>query len=409
MSDYISIEIIRRYLSGNCSTEEAQAVMEWFNSFESLSEQTAGLSKEDQKRIEEQLFQRIINQVNKTENDELALNLISNSVKARKTTISSSKTRNKILYKRISIAASLVVLFSISLYFYSTRKNTVQSTQIVDHKKTIKENALQNSNKAILTLANGRQINLNDAERGELSKLGKTSIHKIAEGQIAYGNKTANNDVVEYHTMTIPKGGKYNLILADGTKVCLNAASSIRFPTAFTGKERNVELSGEAYFEVAKHKDKPFNVRINGINVQVLGTHFNISAYKDDDFVNTTLIEGLIRINKGSSSTLLKPGYQAIIEEKSDHITLSKADVNAAMAWKNGYFVFSHEDITTVMKKISRWYDIDVEYHQTKIKTNQWFSGTFDRSKSIEELLGYLEKLGAASFTKSGRRVVVMN
>lgn len=405
MANFISIEIIRKYLSGNCSQEEANAVIAWFNSHEAFPEQVAGLSVQEKKRLEEQLFERIMGDVNKYDSGSSADLLIAGSGFE-----AGDETPRKLIYKWLSVAASLVVFFSAALYLYNSHQyKVVKPAQIVtNHKNDTKSNNLPQANKAILTLANGTKIDLNNAKTGAITRQGQTTINKTKEGIVAYNAENVKSAVVEYNVMTTPKGSKYELVLPDGTKVCLNAASSIRFPTAFVGKERDVELSGEGYFEVAKNKDKPFNISVNGTSVQVLGTHFDISAYKDDDFINTTLIEGSVRIKKNNSIAMLQPGYQAVVENGSDRIALSKANIDKAIAWKNGYFVFTHEDILHIMKKVSRWYDVDV-VDKGKIKTDQRFSGIFERSKSVDELLSYLEKLDAARFIKDGRRVTIMN
>ncbi|MDB5089179.1 MAG: FecR family protein, partial [Mucilaginibacter sp.] len=265
------------------------------------------------------------------------------------------------------------------------------------------------SNKAILTLAGGKTIVLKNAANGLLAQTTAGNVLKTNNGQILYNtaNKTevvANQDNI--NTLSTPRGGTYQVVLSDGTKVWLNAASSISYPVAFTGKERHVSLSGEAYFEVAKNKEMPFYVRINNVQVKVLGTHFNIAAYSDDNEITTTLLEGAVQVTKNNTHSLLRPGQKAIVNNNSDNIAVSDADIEDAMAWKNGYFIFDDDDITGIMKKVSRWYDVNVSYQGNV--SDQKFGGTFYRSKSITELLQYLEKIGKNHFTVEGRRIIVM-
>jgi ferric-dicitrate binding protein FerR (iron transport regulator) len=235
---------------------------------------------------------------------------------------------------------------------------------------------------------------------------------KTGSGQIVYkalstGQSRAAISDISYNTLSTPKGGEYQVVLPDGTKVWLDAASSISYPVAFAGNVRRVKLTGQAYFEVAKNKEKPFYVDVNEVQVRVLGTHFNISAYNDDNAMTTTLLEGAVQVTNNNSLSLLKPGQQAVISNGSNNILVANANINDAMAWKNGYFTFNDDNITGIMRKVSRWYDVDVEYRTAD--TGQQFGGTFYRSKSISELLAHLEKIGKLHFKISGRRIIVMD
>nr|WP_305121106.1 FecR domain-containing protein [Pedobacter xinjiangensis] len=207
------------------------------------------------------------------------------------------------------------------------------------------------------------------------------------------------------NTIETPKGGEYQVILPDGTKVWLNSASVLTFPARFTLKNRSVKLIGEAYFEVAKDKQRPFQVNLGRTTVEVLGTHFNIAAYHDDPEIKTTLLEGSVKISGFSKKVVLQPGEQASVA--NDDISVSHPKLTEVMAWKNGYFSFNNEDIKSIMKKVSRWYDVDVEFVGNI--SSQQFGGTFNRSKTVEELLAHLEVLGTIKFKMKGRRIIVMN
>lgn len=206
--------------------------------------------------------------------------------------------------------------------------------------------------------------------------------------------------------MTTPRGGRYDLVLADGTKVLLNAASSITYPTRFSGKNRRVSITGEAYFEVAKNPDMPFIVTANNTETQVFGTHFNIMAYKDEPFVKTTLVEGSVKFKSAKSEVMLKPGQQGILAENADPISIQNADIEATLAWTKGYFIFQDEEIRSIMRKVARWYDVDIIY-QPGLKYLS-YGGSVSQYKNIPDLLKILQSTGTIHFKIEGRRVIVM-
>ncbi|MFC0515087.1 FecR family protein [Mucilaginibacter angelicae] len=307
----------------------------------------------------------------------------------------------------VKIAAAVLIFASVGFYFVQRQKNGAVKNNVAANTAA---KIVPGSNKAILTLATGKSIVLDSVANGALANLGKSQVNKVNDGKLVYDvlpNAThAGVNAVLYNTLTIPPGGQYQVVLPDGTQVWLNSSSSLSYPTEFTGNSRTVKLTGEAYFEVAKNKDKPFYVEMNNVQVKVLGTHFNISAYADDNDLTTTLLEGSVQISKNGSQALLKPGQQAVIGSTADAIAVSKAHINEAMAWKNGYFMFNDDNIVDIMKKVSRWYDADVEY-QGNFGT-QRFGGTFTRSKSITDLLKNLEQISNVHFKITGRRITVM-
>ncbi len=263
-------------------------------------------------------------------------------------------------------------------------------------------------NKATLTLANGTKIALDDVNNGELARQQNVAITKTAGGQIVYHAdlSEANSSGKEiFNTISTPRGGQYQLILPDGTKVWLNSMSSLKFPAAFTGKERRVELSGEGYFEVSKNKEMPFTVKASEVDVRVLGTQFNISAYEDEKLIKTTLIEGSVKIARGNHTKMLVPGMQAICDG-TDNIKITDADAGEAVAWKNGYFLFRNEPIEDLMLTISRWYDVDVKYEGSM--EGKVFGGKFSKKGSLSELLKSLELTGTVKFKAEGRRITAM-
>jgi len=262
-------------------------------------------------------------------------------------------------------------------------------------------------NTAILTLANGKTIGLSDAKSGIV----------IDASKLAYNDGSSisipNEDKTVEMTMRTPVGGTYQVILPDGSKVWLNSGSSLKFPQVFKTGERRVELTGEAYFEVAKNKEHPFVVKSPNQQVTVLGTHFNISAYENDNLTKTTLLEGAVLValdelqkrSDDSGYTVLSPGKQAISNGRN--LEVKNADLDEAISWKNGYFRFNDEKLNSVMQKIARWYNIEVIYKDKP--TEEGFTGTISRASNISEVLSMLERTKTVRFEIEGRRVMVMN
>jgi len=272
-------------------------------------------------------------------------------------------------------------------------------------------------NKAVLTLANGAQIILDSATNGALTQQGNTKIIKLDNGQLSYNSVNGSSSSpktgeILYNTVSTPRGGQYQVVLADGSKVWLNAASSLRFPTSFTGNAREVTLTGEGYFEVTHDDAKPFKVLANGVEIKVLGTHFNINAYKDEPTIKTTLLEGSVKVGIGAASKTIRPGEQAQIESHDNslnpNIMVQSVDVDATVAWKNGRFIFHGNNILSVMRQLARWYDVEVSYEGNV--TDEEFVGVINRSRyeNISEILDMLEKTRTVSFAISGHHVTVM-
>jgi ferric-dicitrate binding protein FerR (iron transport regulator) len=261
------------------------------------------------------------------------------------------------------------------------------------------------SNKATLTLANGSIISLDGLANGDIAAEGNVQVIKM-DGVVKY-NTTDNNHEIAYNTIKTPKGGKYQLILADGTAVWLNAASSLRFPVAFVGNERLVELKGEAYFEVKKDTKKPFKVTLeNDAQIEVKGTAFNINAYQDEEFLKTTLVEGKINFVFNGSTKSLLPRQQIKVDKALNEMEmLADVDIYDEIAWKNDLFIFKSMDVKSIMRIISRWYDIDVIY-QGKINP-ETFSGIVSSKSNLSQVLKIMEA-GGIQFKIEGRKIVVL-
>lgn len=364
--------LIKKYLKGTCTEQEKALVESWH--LHDLSQSTAKPSKHT--------IQSAYNR----------------GRRALDAHLQAERPVRK-LWPRIAAAASLLIVLSIGtlLFLKNPADKIASQTDIAP-----------GGNHAILTLSNGQKINLTDAKDGALAQQGKVTVSKTADGNVSYLSQ--NKDIgtsaaIDYNTMSTPAGGQYHLVLEDGTGVWLNAASSIKFPTAFTGAERKVEITGEVYFEVAHNAAKPFKVLSNKQAIKVLGTHFNVNAYPDEENVKTTLLEGSVRVSNSHNSIIIKPGQQSIARAGDLRINQT-VDLDEVMAWKNGYFRFTDENIESVMRKLSRWYNIEVQY-QASIP-NDGFNGVISRSKNISQVLKMLEKTKAVHFKIEGRRVTVI-
>ncbi len=256
---------------------------------------------------------------------------------------------------------------------------------------------------AILTLADGSQIVLDSLGDGQIAQQSNTTISN-KDGKLIYNSQKGASTV--YNTMTTPKAQKYTLQLADGTKVWLNASSSIKFPTTFSGNTREVSITGEAYFEVSSDKKRPFIVESRGMEIEVLGTHFNVNAYDDEDMIRTTLLEGSVVITQSKKSKKLYPGQQAVVNNIGD-ISLDKnVNLSQVMSWKNGLFYFENSSLQEVMRELSRWYDVDVVYNDGIPNRN--FEGEIQRNLKLSEVLRILE-LNKVNFKLEGRTVLISN
>ncbi len=317
-------------------------------------------------------------------------------------------------WRKWTAAAAVILLVSAGYYFMRRPAEQHDAPPVI-----VKANDVApGGDGAILTLADGRQIVLDSSANGKLAMDGNAAITKTGSGQVVYktaasyelraaSGKLRGTSQIVYNTLTTPRGKKAALTLADGTRVWLNALSSIKFPTNFTGKDRTVEITGEAYFEVARSASMAFVVRKSGSDygVQVLGTSFNINTYDDEDAIRTTLLDGSVRVYQGAVSSLLKPGQQAVSNGKGLIDVVNDANVENVLAWKNGVFHFERSDIGTVMRQIARWYDVDVTY---KGKITDHFGGTISRDVNVSRVFEMLEMTGHVRFSIEGRKVTVM-
>ena len=312
-----------------------------------------------------------------------------------------------------AVASVLIVFVSGILFWSYIRKGEHKPAVAAVMKGTIPNDVQPGGNKAILTLANGSTVTLDNAQNGSLGVQDNMKIVKKANGLLAYekDGKASENAQPLYNMISTPRGGQYQVVLPDGSKVWLNASSSLRFPTDFTKTERTVEISGEAYFEIVKDASRPFKVSVLTSKghqaVEVLGTSFNVMAYNDENMVQTTLVDGAVKVENGKMENLLEPGQQAQSAMDAQNMRIVQdADVAAAIAWKNGYFKFNKESLQTVMRQLARWYDVDVSYIGSQDERVFW--GGMERDLPLSSVFKILEKSGV-QFSIEGKRVIVKN
>lgn len=396
--DQILRNVFLRYLNNKCSKQEVSLLLKRFlsdDNEEDLRELIAeklknySLAEDQQLHHPKKSFDTAFNEL---------LNKVSQEDDSAEQISVPPVSRRPLIQITAVIIIALLLFGGMYRYYKPVKPHQIAR---IDNKKTI---IAPGGNKAVLTLQDGSTINLNDAENGTLATQGNTRVVKLANGQIAYDEASGPADKVLYNTMTTPRGGQYKLTLPDGTNVWLNSASSINYPTAFVGKERRVSVTGEAYFEVFKDKSRPFYVVAGNQSIEVLGTHFNIMAYSDEESIKTTLLEGSVKISEHNNTSILKPGEQAVVANKGG-ITVKPADIDEAMAWKNGYFRFSRVDIKHIMRQISRWYDVEVAY-EGGIPDDE-FVGKIGRSENISQILHLLE-LENVHFKIEGKKITVL-
>jgi transmembrane sensor len=288
---------------------------------------------------------------------------------------------------RTSAAAAIFIGIGAGIYFISKPKPNSPS----EISKTTITDIAPGSNKAVLTLANGSRIILDSAAIGTLAQQGKTKITKIDNGKLTYNSSNEKPTELTYNILSTPRGGQYQLTLPDGTKAWLNAASSITYPTAFNSNKREVSITGEVYFEVKHDMKKPFSVKVAGIEVQDIGTHFNINAYSDELEIKTTLLEGKVNVLASNNNHFLSPGQQASVANAKVTI-LNNVDIQRVIAWQQGRFEFNQTQLPVILRQISRWYDVDIKMEGPV--TTETFGGGISRNLPLSDILKLLEANG---------------
>jgi transmembrane sensor len=372
------IGLIRKYEDGTISSQEKKMLESWY--IQQAKESKHQLSEAD----------------------------IEASFKHLKAQLPVKTSKTVKLWPRIAVA-SAIAFFVIGAYFFSATFTKTDG----DNKALVAADIAPGKNGATLTLANGQKIFINDALAGNIASQSGVKISKTSGGQLIYELTNQKGDKTEYNTLTTTRGEQTQVRLPDGSLVFLNAASSLRYPTSFArAGERRVRLTGEGYFEVAKNKAQPFVVSTVNQEVHVLGTHFNINAYSDEKSVRTTLMEGAVKVTPVladgtvvaiAKARVLKPGQQSVMDGKG--IQVAEVDLSEAMAWQKGYFSFYDEDIAAVMRKVSRWYNVEVEYAGALPEVG--FNARIDRYSNIKDVLKILEKSKTVHFKIEGRKVII--
>ena len=306
----------------------------------------------------------------------------------------------------LTIAASLLFV-AISWHKFDCYFGFGQPENVPLQQAITESGIVPGRDRATLVSANGNILNLDGADTGITLKDGLIYTRRPnGEEDMLYHE--VQSDTLEnngYYTLSIPNGGHYHVVLDDGTKIHLNAASTLRFPARFSGNTREVELTGEGHFEVTSDKERPFMVKTPQQTVRVLGTTFNIEAYPGIDETKTTLVEGVVEVLRQDRITMLRPGETAVSRSGEQDIEIKKANINKDVAWHNDYFIFENEGIVSIMDRVARWYDIDVSYEGRLDHIKM--GGIFQRSKSIVRLLESFEATGLITFSIEGRRIIV--
>ena len=388
------LTLLDRYLKSQSNTKEKEKLDEFFE--ENSNSIEASKSIENVSKLEDKIF-----------------NYIQFGIKEQ---VKKESTLNRMPYLQIAASILVIFLFSTTIYFY--RSSLASKSQLPIAQGVAKiEDKQPAKNIAILTLGNNSQIVLDEASNGEIAQESGVSILKTDKGELIYkirnSNKLSNNDLNKYNTISTPMGGKFKVILPDGSLVVLNAASTLKYPVHFDEKLRKVSFTGEAYFEIAKLEDKrkkrvPFYVYSNDQIVEVLGTHFNINSYDNEEYSKTTLLEGSVKIINEKSAApakILKPGQQAVIKRGDIQTKIMIADEAQALAWKDGYFLFKNTNIKDVVNELERWYNIDIQYEDEMEFEN--ITGYISRNVKISSVLKMLQLSGIVNYEINGNKIII--
>ena len=373
--------LFNRYYSGEATADENEELMSLVKASKNNPELGALLEEVWEKSDRDAIF------FSKEESDRIFGSIVSSDI------INEQDLDSPVLHRFYwwrYAAAAIILIFGFGALYKFQSKPVKQKIAAVEPAVT---DLAPGGNRALLTLADGSTIVLDSAANGVLAKQGSTEVSKKENGQLVYNSSKLDHAQVrsQMNMLSTPKGGQYQIVLPDGSKVWLNSSSSIRFPAIFAKNERKVEVTGEVYFEVVKDKTKPFKVSFQQNEIEVLGTSFNVMAYADEVSSKTTLIEGSVSLKSNLSNMRLKPGQQASVAT-SGKISRMDVDIDEAIAWKKGLFYFRDASIEEVMKKAARWYDVDVEYRGA-VSVRQ-FTGKVSMDVNISELLHMLKYAG---------------
>jgi len=378
------IELSEKYMAGKCTPDEMEMLRVYKDRI-TLQDDAWSTDMGDKDAIHHELRERLAIETN------------------------DGQLIRRMNYGWLKAASIILLIVTGGLLFYQSKSGLKK--QLIVKSAAMQKLTKPGTQLAVLTLSNGEKIALNTIGEGRINSEQGTSIHKGEDGFLVYdlsGTKTNNNNLTDkYNTISTPPGGEYHLKLSDGTQVWLNAGSTLKFPVAFASNKRVVEITGEGYFEVKKDNSRPFLVNAGVTQVKVLGTHFNVSAYGNDQQITTTLLEGSVQLSAGTVSALLKPGQQGIAVRQKPSFLVQQADLESVVAWTKGNFVFNDVNIKDVMKIVARWYNVHVEYEGNV--ANKKFGGTTSRYSSITELLDNMALTGGIHYKIEGRKVTISN
>ena len=368
--------LLQRYLDGDASQEELIIIEQWYQQLDNAGEWNWADGEKEE--LEAVLEGRLLEQIAER-----------------------PRTRVVWLTKRSLGAAAVLILLLAGAWLLFIRKS---SQPIASLQQRYRNEVRPGRNAAVLTLAGGKTVVLDASAPKTIGRQGNAVILNDS-GQLVYQAETGNPLEIFYNTLTTQKGNQYHLTLPDGTKVWLNAVSSITYPTAFAGKERRVTISGEAYFEVMKNQQQPFIVQEGDMSIRVLGTSFDVNGYGDEAALKATLVDGKVRVEKGSVGNILEPGQQAIISNGNGLLSIDhNPDIESVLAWKNGSFAFKDASIGVIMQQVQRWYDVDVIYEANITKH---FVADIPRNVPLSQLLQLLEATDQVHFRIEGKKVFV--
>jgi ferric-dicitrate binding protein FerR (iron transport regulator) len=407
MSNADFSDLLNRYLNDSLSAEELRELLAYLGQ----PENTEALKEAIDQALASNAYRDLSD---KSRSDIIFRKILQQAEKEQPPAASviqmAPKQSNTRLWRGIAAAAACIVIIA-GYYFLKTPGR--RSIDIVRMRPAQSNDVAPGRNKAILQLADSSTIVLDESDTGVVAQQGSTKILKLTNGQLAY-KAAASHELraasqLAYNVISTPRGGQYQVVLPDGSKVWLNAASSLRFPTAFAGKERSVTITGEAYFDIVPNKNMPFTVQVNDTKIEVLGTRFNVNSYSNEAMLRTTLLDGAVRVSqlsgKPGEGTRLIPGQQASIYNRSASIIVNPVDTEAVVAWKNGMFQFESSDIQTIMRQMERWYDVDVIYAGKAPEGH--YSWTGGRDQSLLKVLRILEE-GDLKFKIEGKNLTVL-
>jgi ferric-dicitrate binding protein FerR (iron transport regulator) len=378
-------KLLQQYLDGKCTPDEAEALMSWL--------QATGHHRALLRKMQEEFPQVLADQptIDQEISDRMEVRLLQQISAPRVL-----RMRNR---RTWLAAASVLLLLAAGAMYLFLPESSRPAPVAVSKTPAAPKDIAPGSAKAVLTLADGSTITL-DSAGNQVIHQGQTLV-QLQNGQVEYNADNAGQ-AVGYNILSVPRGGQFTIVLPDGSRVWLNSASKLRYPTAFSGGQRLVELEGQGYFDVRKDAEHPFIVKTKTLDVEVLGTGFDVMAYPDEKSMNTTLVEGAVRVK----DVMLKPGQQARMEYSTGCIYVEPADIQQVIAWKTGFFEFDNANLADIMRQASRWYDIDIDMDITAHNRAKTYGGRISRNLPLSELLNMLEANGA-TFNLQGRKLIV--